>query len=114
MSNKLKGKLGENIAKDFLKKKGFKILDTNFYYSRFGEIDIIASKSNVIYFVEVKYRTKDTFGMPFEAITKAKLEKITSSALFYLANCPKKYNSYRLSAISILGDKIDFIESISI
>ena len=54
MSNKLKGKLGENIAKDFLVKKGFKILDTNFHYSRFGEIDIIASKSNVIYFVEVK------------------------------------------------------------
>ena len=74
MSNKLKGKLGENIAKD----------------------------------------SKNTFGMPFEAITKAKLEKITSSALFYLANCAKKYDSYRLSAISILGDKIDFIESILI
>ena len=112
MSNKLKGKLGENIAKDFLVKRGFKILDTNFRYSRFGEIDIIASKSNIIYFVEVKYRTTNTFGTPFEAITKQKLEKILSSAKFYLSKCSESYGSYRLSAISILGEKIDFIENI--
>ena len=107
------GRKYEEIAANYLRSIGYKIICMN-YTARYGEIDIIAEDSGTTVFVEVKYRTKDTFGMPFEAITKAKLEKITSSALFYLANCPKKYNSYRLSAISILGDKIDFIESISI
>ncbi len=112
MSNKLKGKLGENIAKSFLEKRGFKILDSNFRYSRYGEIDIIASKKDVIYFVEVKYRTTKTFGMPYEAITKSKLEKIIASAHFYMANCSKTYSSYKISAVSILNDDITFIENV--
>ena len=114
MSNKLKGKLGEDKAKEFLLQKGFKILDTNFHYSRYGEIDIIAKKSNIIYFVEVKYRTTNTYGMPFEAITKTKLEKIISCARYYLLTSNVKYCSYRISAISILDNKIEFIENIAI
>ena len=112
MSNKLKGKLGEKLAKDFLLNKGFEILETNFHYSRYSEVDIIAYKSGIIYFVEVKYRTTNFFGMPFEAITKSKLEKIKACAQYYLSNTNKKFKSYKISAISILNSKIDFIESV--
>lgn len=114
MSNKLKGKLGEDKAKEFLLKRGFKILDTNFRFSRFGEVDIIAQKSNIIYFVEVKYRTTNAYGMPFEAITKSKLEKIISCAQYYLSQSKEKCRSYRISAVSILDNKIEFIENITI
>ena len=47
------GKIGENIAKTFLMKQGFTILDQN-YQIRYGELDIVAKKDNVLHFVEVK------------------------------------------------------------
>ena len=112
MSNKLKGKLGENRAKEFLLKNGFKILETNFRYSRYGEIDIIAAKNDILYFVEVKYRTTNKFGMPLEAITKAKLKKICNCANYYLTLCDKKFKSYKISALSVFNDDINFIESV--
>jgi putative endonuclease len=47
------GDLGENIACDFLKKKGFEILDRN-YLRKWGEIDIVAKRGEVVRFIEVK------------------------------------------------------------
>jgi putative endonuclease len=53
------GKIGEKIAEDFLKKKGYQILDRNYKFQipgdlQRGEIDIVAKKEDVICFVEVK------------------------------------------------------------
>lgn len=112
MSNKVKGKCGEDKAADFLIKKGFKILARNFRYSRYSEIDIIAKKDSILYFVEVKYRTNTSFGVPFEAITKSKIEKIKKGVSYFIAQTHENFSSYRLSAISILGEKIDFVENI--
>ncbi|MEX2014253.1 MAG: YraN family protein, partial [Parcubacteria group bacterium] len=47
------GDIGENIACDYLERKGFEIIDRN-YSRKWGELDIIAKKSNIIHFVEVK------------------------------------------------------------
>ncbi len=112
MSNKTKGKLGEKLAKEFLLKNGFEILETNFRYSRMAEIDIIASKGNILYFVEVKYRTTNAFGMPFEAITKFKLDKIKMCAQYYLSTTKRNYKTYRISAVSIVDSEIKFIDNI--
>ena len=48
--------IGEDIAVNYLKKKGYKIIERNFRKG-YGEIDIIALKKNVLVFVEVKTRT---------------------------------------------------------
>ena len=59
--NKQIGALGEEIAANYLKKQGFKILETN-YWRKWGELDIIAEKEEIAHFVEVKtvsYETKD-------------------------------------------------------
>ena len=112
MSNKLKGKAGEELAKKYLIKEGYEILDTNFHYSRYGEIDIIAQKGDVISFVEVKLRTSDKFGMPFEAITKSKLQKIFISAQYYLSTCKRKYRAFQIDAISIFGGELKHIKNI--
>ena len=69
-------------------------------------------KDDILYFIEVKYRTSDAFGFPLEAITKSKLEKIKAGASYYLSNTKEKFKSYRISAVSILGSKINFIENI--
>ena len=47
------GDIGENIACEFLRRRGFKVIDRN-YLRKWGEIDIVASKSNIVHFVEVK------------------------------------------------------------
>ncbi|MFA6077119.1 MAG: YraN family protein [Candidatus Paceibacterota bacterium] len=53
------GEIGENIAVKFLMKRGFSILDRN-YTKKWGEIDIIAEKSNKLYFIEVKSVSRET------------------------------------------------------
>lgn len=65
------GKLGEELAADFLVKKGYKIRAKNWRYLK-AEVDIIAEKENTIVAVEVKTRTSDYFGDPQDFITKKK------------------------------------------
>ena len=118
MTNKTIGKYGEEIAKNFLIKNGFKILEQNYRYSKIAEIDIIALKNKVVHFVEVKTRTQDVFRKPLEAITKTKLKQIYTCAMFYISNSKGKYKKYQLDGIGIELDKdtvknIEFIENIS-
>ena len=60
MNNKKFGIIGEKIAQKFLINKGYEILETN-YYTKIGEIDIIAQKSKKIVFIEVKTRSNLKF-----------------------------------------------------
>ena len=64
---KFLGRAGEVKAAEFLKKKGYKIIKTN-YKTYCGEIDIIANDGEYTVFVEVKTRTSDEFGAPAEAV----------------------------------------------
>ena len=64
------GDLGEGIACNYLKNKGFKIIDQN-YWKPWGEIDIIAEKQGITYFVDVKSVTRGTF----ENVSVPQLEK---------------------------------------
>ena len=118
MTNKEIGKYGENLAKDFLIKKGFEVIETNFRYSKIAEIDIIALKDNVVHFVEVKTRTSNAFGTPFEAIDKNKLNSIYHAGLFYIQK-NKKYKKFQIDAVGIVLDKTNqptftFLENIEI
>lgn len=79
-----KGVAGEDYAAAELEKLGYKIVCRNFH-SRFGEVDIIAEKDEIIAFVEVKARKADGMVTGFEAVTAAKQRKIIATALWYLA-----------------------------
>ena len=83
-----KGRTGEEFAVETLKKQGYNILAVN-YHSRFGEVDIIASKNNDICFVEVKTRRQNSMVGGLEAVTKSKQKKIIATAVLYLQdnNC---------------------------
>ena len=119
MTNKTIGKYGEELAKNFLIKKGYKILEMNYRYSKLAEIDIIALKNDIVHFVEVKTRNSSIFGTPLEAINYKKLASIFKCANYYLQNSDKKYKAMQIDAIGIVlnkntEEKIDFIENISL
>ena len=85
--SRIKGSNAESYACGFLLDKGFEIIDRNFY-TRYGEIDIIAYKDNVLHFIEVK---SGSGFEPIYNITPAKLTKLTKSIRIYLAKNKTKY-----------------------
>ena len=78
-----KGKMGEGISVEYLKRLKYKILDTN-YRCKIGEIDIVAKDRSTIVFVEVKTRQNNEYGHPSESVTYHKQKKISKVALYYL------------------------------
>lgn len=79
------GKLGENLAVDYLVSDGYTILETNW---RFGqlEIDIVAQKDEFIIFCEVKTRKDSRFGSPEQFVNTAKQRNIIRAAHHYVSN----------------------------
>lgn len=102
------GKIGENLALDYLKSHNFSILNKNFR-SKFGEIDLVVEKNRCLYFVEVKTRSNLNHGAPYEAINKRKIYHIKKAAEYYLLK--NSYPDYRLKiavfSILIEGEKTD-------
>ncbi len=80
--NKILGKKGEKLAREYLEKMGYIIIETNFY-CRFGEIDIIARYNDKLAFIEVKTRGQDVFGKPAESVDFIKRNRIYKVAEFY-------------------------------
>lgn len=77
------GKQGEYLALNFLKKKGYQILETNWRF-RNKEIDIIALHNNKIVFIEVKSRKNTVFGRPEDAVNKKKQKHLIEAAEAYV------------------------------
>jgi len=100
------GKKGEEIAAEYLKKKGYKIIERN-YRSNTGEIDIIALHKGTTVFVEVKTRKGNEFGLPQEAVDRHKQWKIEKVALNYIRHRHLPEASFRFDVVSVdfSGDK---------
>ena len=94
------GAAGEKIARDFLKKKGYKIIETN-YRCREGEIDIVARKKDCLIFVEVRTKSGTSFGSPEESVTFAKREKLISSALTYMSEHTNLPEAWRIDFVAV-------------
>lgn len=83
MNKRRFGLIGEKIAQGYLKDKGYEVINTNFYTKR-GEIDIVAKKDNCIVFVEVKTRSNFEYGTPATAVNSVKKRHIKSAAKIFL------------------------------
>lgn len=104
--------LGEDAACDYLKEKGYRILERNFRKG-YGEIDIIAIKGNILVFIEVKTRSSDRYGTPFESITPWKLNTLIKGAKYYRYILHKELpENLRIDAIgvSVWGGEVLSIE----
>lgn len=87
MSRYLSGLAGEEQAAQYLVKQGFSLV-TRRFKSRNGEIDLIAKRGNLLYFIEVKYRPEGRLGSGMEAITPIKQRRLLDAAHAYLAQHP--------------------------
>ena len=85
--NNLVGAWGEALAAQYLQKKRYKIVATN-YRSRYGEIDLIVSNRKYLVFVEVKLRKSDRFASAFEFVDAHKQDRIRTTAELYLSQFP--------------------------
>lgn len=77
------GKLGEELAVEFLQKNGYDILETNWIFQK-AEIDIIAKKENTLVVVEVKTRTTVDFGLPQDFVKPAKIQLLVKAVNEYV------------------------------
>lgn len=98
------GNDAEDLACEFLLKKGWEILDRN-YYSGHSEIDIIAKEGFFTVFLEVKMRSSTQFGQPFEQVTEAKVEHIFKAAETWAIEHGLQDSPMRFDVIGILKRK---------
>ncbi len=84
MNNKEAGRKGENAAKELYVSKGYSVIATNYRFRRYGEIDLILSKDDLIVFCEVKYRSNPDIYSPAAAVVPAKIQKIRLVAKSFL------------------------------
>ncbi len=108
-STRVLGRQGEDIAWEYLKRRGYRILERN-YRCRYGEIDLVAKDGETIVFIEVKSRRTAAFGDPEESVSPAKQKKISTVALNYLKDKglydrPARFDVVSVLA-SVLGQKV--------
>ncbi len=94
------GKKGEEIAREMLKEKDYKILEAN-CKNKYGEIDIVALKEGDVVFVEVRTKTGKNFGSPEDTIKAKKKERLKRNAKGYI-KFNKIENPYRIDAVCIV------------
>lgn len=100
----------EKIAGEYLEKQGYEIIEYNFY-SRYGEIDIIAKHEGYLVFVEVKYRKDNASGHPLESVSLSKQKSICKCAMYYMKKNDLQDVSVRFDVVGILGDKIQVVQN---
>lgn len=110
MNKRSFGKKNEDLAVDFLQRKGYTILQRNFY-TRYGEIDIVALRDDTVVFVEVRSLSKTDFGLPQESLNKTKIKKIIKTAEYFLYKNNLTDKNIRFDVIAIFQESITHIEN---
>lgn len=107
------GKKGEDLAVLHLKKKGYKIVARNFKYQK-AEVDIIASKENVLAIIEVKTRSTPDFGNPQEFVKAKQIQNLVKAVNFFIIEHELEVE-VRFDIIAIIknqaGTKIEHLEN---
>jgi len=103
MNNSTRGRLGEDIAVEALRKRGYRILIRNYRFGK-AEVDIIAQKDSVLAFVEVKWRSNNLFGDPQNFVSKQQQKRLIAAADHYVRSNDLDIN-VRFDVVTILEKK---------
>jgi putative endonuclease len=101
LNNRATGGLGEEIARRYLTRKGYEIVESN-YRTRRGELDLISRHADTLVIVEVKLRRGTAYGDPLEAVTPRKQHAIRRMTEEYLAENAPDFQSLRFDVVGIL------------
>lgn len=101
------GKIGEDIAANYLMRLGYKIIERNFECKQ-GEIDIIALHKEELVFIEVKTRTNTFYGEASESVNKFKIKHLLNSIKYYIykRNLQDEYIRIDIIEVYINGENI--------
>ncbi len=98
------GKLGEALASDYLERRGFTVVDVNWRCNR-GEIDLVAFDGEILVIAEVKTRRSLAYGHPFEAINKAKLDRLRTLSVLWARHHGYLGRALRIDAVAVLAPR---------
>ena len=98
------GILGEKLAGDFLKKRGYRIYETNYRCSE-GEVDIVARHKDSLVFIEVRSKRSLEFGSPEESITPTKMERLRAVAAHYRQTHNNLPSLWRIDVVAVEIDQ---------
>jgi putative endonuclease len=105
ITNKVKGAKGEALAVEYLLSLGFEIQEMNWRYHHL-EVDIIASKDQLLHIIEVKTRYSEKYGKPEESITKDKMTFLKNAAEAYQFQHRKwQYIQFDVIAITMINNQ---------
>ena len=104
------GNKGEEIAAEALSMLGYELLEKN-WKTKWAEVDIIAKKDSIVYFVEVKYRSSTRQGDGLDYITDKKLQHMIRAAELWVV-MHKWDGEYQLLAASVDGENVVEIREI--
>lgn len=107
------GRTGERLASEELVRQGYQIVERNFRCS-FGEIDIVAEDGQELVFVEVKTRRGNAFGLPEDAVTLKKQQKIVQVASYYLDLHMCFERAWRIDVVAVQLSKTGKMEEIRV
>jgi putative endonuclease len=102
-NNLITGNKGEEIAARYLENHGFRILDRN-WEIKMGELDIVASKNNTTYFVEVKTQFENQKTSPVDELTPSKIRALRQLVAAYSQIHPDIPQKFMLSAVCVILD----------
>jgi putative endonuclease len=112
-----RGKLGEDLAAGWLTMNGFSVLHRNWRY-RHWEVDIIATRGDILHFIEVKYRRSKAFGPPEASVVSKKLRNMMKGAMGWkrghTSNCRIQYDVLSIMSLPDQPTSYLLLEDISL
>lgn len=114
-NSNLIGSKAEDLACEYITKLGYKIVKRNFHFGRLGEIDIIAYDNDILVFIEVKARSKNSYGNPIDYITPKKqaIIKKVAEGYYYVNNIQEQEARFDVILIDLDKSlpKIEYIKN---
>lgn len=103
------GTSGEDLAAAWYEANGYEVIDRN-WRCRHGELDLVLRNGRQVVFCEVKARTGVGFGLPGEAITRDKKQRIRFLAARWLEDAKPRPAEIRFDVAAVLGDDVEVLE----
>jgi putative endonuclease len=104
------GQQGERLVEAEYLKRGYRLLERNYIFphgKQMGELDLVFTKNQELVFVEVKARSNQAFGTPFDAVDANKQRKLVHIAKLYLQLHPRYDNNYRIDVAAVDIDNLE-------